>query len=263
MSDTPNMPPVSPLQAALDAPLAVDAPPPAPPTPAARTEFCALCGTETADWVDPDWAGGRICRKCDNEKYPDGNAAHPALRGEPADGDGRGEQRWGVSSAHYLTGERSLSGQFFTDPAAAAELARAVRAGRVVPVRVTVLGEGADVGIAPPTTLRELTEALAAAESAAAEARGERDAAISERDKASADLAAAQAALAQIRSGAYADNKLAGDIATKALAAQGMLPPTQSEARERRDAARAALAGDGEAGTDAAPTEIHNPTRGP
>jgi len=30
-----------------------------------RKERCNYCGELVADWVDPDWARGRICRKCE------------------------------------------------------------------------------------------------------------------------------------------------------------------------------------------------------
>ncbi len=30
-----------------------------------RKEHCILCGKEVSDWVDPDWASGRICRTCE------------------------------------------------------------------------------------------------------------------------------------------------------------------------------------------------------
>ena len=31
----------------------------------ARMEQCKFCGEIVWDWVDPDWAHGRICRKCE------------------------------------------------------------------------------------------------------------------------------------------------------------------------------------------------------
>jgi len=43
------------------------------PTPAslsARQERCTLCGNLTTDWVDPDWAHGRICRACETKHEP-------------------------------------------------------------------------------------------------------------------------------------------------------------------------------------------------
>lgn len=36
-----------------------------------RTRCCTYCGDYVADWVDPDWAKGRICRKCESKYRPD------------------------------------------------------------------------------------------------------------------------------------------------------------------------------------------------
>lgn len=39
--------------------------------PATRKERCKLCGNMVSDWVDPDWAHGRICRECENKHDPE------------------------------------------------------------------------------------------------------------------------------------------------------------------------------------------------
>lgn len=35
-----------------------------------RKELCTLCGNLVSDWVDPDWARGRICRPCEKKHGP-------------------------------------------------------------------------------------------------------------------------------------------------------------------------------------------------
>ncbi len=40
-----------------------------PATPK-RTVKCWYCWVETTDWVEPDWAPDRICRKCETEHEP-------------------------------------------------------------------------------------------------------------------------------------------------------------------------------------------------
>jgi len=37
-----------------------------------RQERCKLCGQMVSDWVDPDWAKGRICRECETAHEPTG-----------------------------------------------------------------------------------------------------------------------------------------------------------------------------------------------
>jgi hypothetical protein len=46
-----------------DAPESAPAPPVESTEP--RRERCNYCGNLVTDWVDPDWARGRICRKCE------------------------------------------------------------------------------------------------------------------------------------------------------------------------------------------------------
>lgn len=35
-----------------------------------RVENCSYCGKQMLDWVDPDWAHGRICRRCESIHEP-------------------------------------------------------------------------------------------------------------------------------------------------------------------------------------------------
>lgn len=35
-----------------------------------RKEMCRYCCKYVSDWVDPDWAGGRICRECETLHEP-------------------------------------------------------------------------------------------------------------------------------------------------------------------------------------------------
>jgi len=30
-----------------------------------RLEACSICGEMVSDWIDPDWAHGRVCRHCE------------------------------------------------------------------------------------------------------------------------------------------------------------------------------------------------------
>jgi hypothetical protein len=41
-----------------------------PPPEAERCEPCTCCGEMVSDWVDPEWAGGRICRPCEAKYEP-------------------------------------------------------------------------------------------------------------------------------------------------------------------------------------------------
>lgn len=53
-----------------------------PPPPAVRYEQCRLCGSWITNWVDPDWAKGRICRRCEalNEPgAPESNSSYSVM----------------------------------------------------------------------------------------------------------------------------------------------------------------------------------------
>ena len=39
-------------------------------SPPVRLEMCTRCMKMVSDWVDPDWAGGRICRECEEQHAP-------------------------------------------------------------------------------------------------------------------------------------------------------------------------------------------------
>ncbi len=35
-----------------------------------RVEYCKFCRELVEDWVDPDWAQGRVCRECESKHEP-------------------------------------------------------------------------------------------------------------------------------------------------------------------------------------------------
>lgn len=47
------------------------------PEPIKRMERCSFCGALVADWVDPDWADGRICRTCETKNQPASERPNP------------------------------------------------------------------------------------------------------------------------------------------------------------------------------------------
>lgn len=62
-----------------------------------RAETCTRCGEFVTDWVDPDWAGGRICRPCESKWEP--KDVPTAIEPAAFSADPQGQERPSIGQA--------------------------------------------------------------------------------------------------------------------------------------------------------------------